>query len=339
MEATIAIPNTDNRPALGDTIGLVQTDKRFLEGRVNKLKQSLREMLSHISPNLEDEAVANLDKICDRGLLDSTYSQIVGRIKEDTFFLKDLEKLGILDRVLWDLPDLQDLNGVPVRWSQSLDYGAGGTYAIYKNSNPVISISEEPAGKLETIIFLLFGVLPYSTTALIHEDIHAEQDRMSGTLWESYLNTYTGNPELFESVAKHFKGIPGLMLFEDRIANMHAFFSHFKEKFKEIDKDKIFYAIHALERLSSLGADLPAIIRICRNPGGWNRKKKQYDNVQRVIHKEEKDLRLSKDEADDLLECYEIEKAIEVLAVQIIVQNELRIAAAMRVDGGVKLVS
>jgi len=36
---------------------------------------------------------------------------------------------------------------------------------------------------------------------------------------------------------------------------------------------------------------------------------------------------------------YSIPVAIEVLAVLIIVQNELRIAAAMRVDGGIKLVS
>ncbi|TSC87903.1 MAG: hypothetical protein G01um10145_957 [Microgenomates group bacterium Gr01-1014_5] len=330
---TIAIPNIDNRPALGDTISLVQTDKRFLEGRVDKLKESLREMLQHISPNLEDEAVANLDKICDRGLLDSTYSQIVGRIKGETFFFKDLEKLGILDRVLWDLPDLQDLNGVPVRWSRPLGYRVGGNY---RAGIPRISISKEPASKFETIEFLLHGALPPTTSNLIHEGIHAVQDRMSGTLWESYPNRYRGNPELFESTAKHYQGIPESMLLDQRVAKMEEYFTFFKNKISQTDKDKIFYAIHALERLSSLGADLPAIIRICRNPGGWNRKKKQYDDVQRVINKNEKTLRLSKDEADDLLECYEIEKAIEVLAVQIIVQNELRIAAAMRVDGGVK---
>src|SRR3990167_1070772 len=335
METTITIPNIDHRPALGDTIGLVQTDKRFLEGRVDKLKQSLREMLEHVLPDQEAEAKDNLVKIRNKGFLDSTYAQIVGRIKEETFFFEDLEKLGILDRVLWDLPDLKDLNGVPVRWSRPLGYGVGGNY---RAGIPRISISKEPADKLETIALLLHGVLPQTTSDLIHEGIHAVQDSMSGTLWESYPNRYRGNPELFESMAKH-KGIPGLVLLEDKIANMHAYFDCFKEKFGEVDKDKIFYAVHALERLSSLGADLPAIIRICRNPGGWNRKKKQYDDVQRVINREEKSLRLSKDEADDLLDCYELEKAIEVLAVLIIVQNELRIAAAMRVGGGGKLVS
>lgn len=332
MEATIDIPNIDNRPALLDTLGLVQTDKRFLEGRADELKRSLREMLRHISPNQEAETEGNLVKIYE-GLLDSTYSQIVGRIKEETFFFEDLEKLEILDRVLWDLPDLQDLNGVPVRWSRPLGYGVGGNY---RSGIPKISISENPADKLETIVFLSLGTLPPATSKLIHEDIHAEQDRMSGTLWKSYPNRYRGNPELFESMAEHYKGILGSMLLEDRVARMEGYFTFFKDKFGQTDKDIIFYAIHALERLSSLGADLPAIIRICRNPGGWNRKKKQYDAVQRVIDKEERSLGLSKDEADDLLECYEIEKAMEVLAVQIIVQNELRIAAAMRVDGGIK---
>ena len=50
METTITIPNIDHRPALGDTIGLVQTDKRFLEGRVDKLKQRVEELYSDLPP-------------------------------------------------------------------------------------------------------------------------------------------------------------------------------------------------------------------------------------------------------------------------------------------------
>lgn len=333
---TIAIPNIDNRPALRDTLGLVQTDKRFLEGRVDVLKKSLREMLQHIPPNQQTETEDNLVKIYEKGLLDSTYSQIVGRIKDETFFFEDLEKFGILDSVLWDLPDLQKINGIPVYWSQSLDDGAEGAYTIYKNGDPDISISEKPADKLEAIVFLSLGALPPATSKLVHEYIHAEQDRKSGMLWKSYPNRYRGNSELFESMARHYKGNPESILLDQRVVIMERFFTFFKNNFSQTDKDKIFYAIHAIERLSSLGADLPAIIRICRNPGGWNKNKKQYRDVQHVIDKEEKSLGLSKDEADDLLECYEIEKAIEVLAVQIIVQNELRIAAAMRVDGGIK---
>jgi hypothetical protein len=258
----------------------------------------------------------------------SVYEKVFNRIRNETNFLEEIDELKLDDIVEGKVTGLRIgnslmtyKNGNLVFWDVDLSgIEAGGVnYGFYSDID-----SSMPGA--ETILKSLFdfGGFPSTIHTLIHEVTHNKQ-RLN-PIKEALFDSGEGRTALVEAQARFAENDSSSSIkVIDEIGGDDLKGSLRRTRpgrHYYVEPEQLIEATYVCRRLYALGFKTREIAKMLEKDK-WSEKKGRFVNLEKIIEKKKKELKLSDDDVDNLITARKIESEIEKRKVQLIAQEEL----------------
>lgn len=293
---------------------------------VESLRQ-LRHYLKHSLPPFRRFSVDQFSE-ADAPLL---LSNILNRVSTNTNALHEYKEAGMLDGL--SQGSSFSFADATMIW-ESNESKARNVSGHYNYDGKIHVAHGRPSTYSMLLELAAAGDVPEALKTALHERIHAIQDpdhlifnlnfgpvRKQVKIRDTRM--MSAPVELIEAQAYRTANLPPHRSTPGQWVQKMLHWRDSGISYKNVEKDKLHYAVKAIDTLNALGFTIQEIAGLVIDPGKWNKKFTLFTNIEVVIRNTMQTRGLTDQDVARLLEAYKLEQEIDDLRIMAIARQDI----------------